>query len=40
MVNLARASPPSLVSQALQLFDVEVRLCFMQSIAAEATDCA
>ncbi|KAL5486987.1 hypothetical protein EMCRGX_G019537 [Ephydatia muelleri] len=29
---------PSLVSEALQLFDVEVRQCFAQSIAVEVTD--
>ena len=40
LIHLARATPPSLVSEALQLFDIEVRQCFMQSIAVEATDCA
>ena len=40
LIHLARATPPSLVSEALQLFDIEVRQCFMQSITVEATDCA
>ena len=35
---MARATPPNLVSEALQLFDVEVRQCFAQSIAVEVTD--
>mgnify|MGYP003460779833 FL=1 len=38
LIHLARATPPSLVSEALQLFDVEVRQCFAQSIAVEVTD--
>ena len=38
LFHLARATPPSLVSEALQLFDVEVRQCFTQSIAVEVTD--
>ena len=38
LFHLARATPPSLVSEALQLFDVEVRQCFAQSIAVEVTD--
>ena len=36
--KLARATPPSLVSEALQLFDFEARQCFAQSIAVEVTD--
>ena len=40
LIHLSRATPPSLVSEALQLFDVEVKQYFMKSIAAEATDCA
>eukprot|EP00731_Ephydatia_muelleri_P000771 Em0001g771a len=38
LIHLARATPPSLVSEALQLFDAEVRQCFAQSIAVEVTD--
>ena len=38
LIHLARATPPSLVSEALELFDVEVRQCFAQSIAVEVTD--
>ena len=38
LIHLARATPPNLVSEALQLFDVEVRQCFAQSIAVEVTD--
>eukprot|EP00731_Ephydatia_muelleri_P014360 Em0008g80a len=38
LIHLARATPPSLVSEALQLFNVEVRQCFAQSIAVEVTD--
>ena len=37
LIHLARATPPSLVTEALQLFDVEVRQCFAQSIAVEVT---
>ena len=42
LIHLAGTTLPSLVSDALQLFDVEVevRQCFIQSIAIEATDCA
>ena len=40
LIHLARATPPRFVSEALQLFDVEVRQCFAQSIAVEVTDCA
>ena len=36
LIHLARATPP--VSDALQLFDVEVRQCFAQSIAVEVMD--
>ena len=38
LIHLARATTPSLVSEALQLFNVEVRQCFAQSIAVEVTD--
>ena len=38
LIHLASATLPSLVSEALQLFDVEVRQCFAQSIAVEVTD--
>ena len=37
-IHLARVNLPSLVSEALQLFDVEVRQCFTQSIAVEVRD--
>ena len=30
LIHFARATPPSLVSEALQLFDVEIRQCFAQ----------
>ena len=33
MVHLARATPPSLASDPLQLFDAEVRECFAQCTA-------
>ena len=39
LFHLARSTSPSLVSEALQLFDVEVRRCFAQRIAVEVTDC-
>ena len=32
LIHLARAIPPSLVTEALQLFDVEVRQCFAQIV--------
>ena len=38
VIHLARATPPSLVSEAPQLFDFEIRQCFAQSIAVEVTD--
>ena len=38
LIHLARATPPNLISEALELFDVEVRQCFTQSIAVEVTD--
>ena len=38
LIHLTTAITPSLVPEALQLFEVEVRQCFMQSIAVDATD--
>ena len=40
MVHIARVTPPSLVSDALEVFDEEVRNCFMLSTAIEISQAA
>ena len=36
LIHLARTTPPSLVSEALQLFDVEVRQCFAKEYSGRS----
>ena len=38
LVHLARATPPSLVSDPLQLFDNDVRLCFKDCFVLDTSD--
>ena len=38
MVHILKVTPPSLVSDALEVFDEEVRNCFMLSTAIEIED--
>ena len=40
MVHMARSAPPSLVAEALGIFDLDIRRCFTECISVDVSDVA